>query len=88
MGIYDTLNFTCPACGKETFQQSKAGKCILADYTLNNAPLLTIADIHDDGKNGKLYCVHCSTELELEVRFMVTPRIKSSDNEERNFRTI
>jgi transcription elongation factor Elf1 len=89
MGCYDTLNFACPACGRTVQVQSKAGPCKLADYNLKDAPLMVIADINDEGQRGKLYCQRCSAQLELEVRFAVSPRIKMDlDGDPENFRKV
>lgn len=88
MGCFDTLNFTCPACGKTTSEQSKAGDCGLDNFTLANAPLLVIADINDDGKKGRLYCEHCNAQLELEVRFVVMPRVKDAETTDDDWRSV
>jgi len=88
MGCFDTLNFTCPACGKPTSEQSKAGNCSLDNFTLDNAPLTVIADINDDGKNGSLYCEHCNTQLELEVCFIAIPRIRGAETTDDDWRSV
>lgn len=82
MGMYDELTFQCPHCNETIIEQSKMGECALSTYTLNNAPLLIIADINDEGENNRLYCEHCSTKLELEVKFIVTPKIKIDQEDE------
>jgi len=88
MGMYDTLNFICPACNQVTSEQSKVGECRLAEYNLTNAPLLVIADINDEGERGRLYCGECNKALQLEVRFIVTPRVKGSDPDDDELRIV
>jgi len=80
MGCYDTLNFACPACGKNVAEQSKAGPCNLDDYTLSSAPLSIIASINRYSRQGDLWCPHCNTQLDLEVRFFVTPKVRNTND--------
>ena len=74
MGMYDTVYFTCPSCGKITEQQSKAGPCQLRQFDLKNAPLSIIADLNSDGKNDRLYCNECGIRLLIPVQFSVSVR--------------
>ncbi len=75
MGMYDTLRFTCPACGERTSQQSKAGPCVLGEYELSDAPLPVIADIHQDGEREELYCEHCHKRLRLSVKLAASVQV-------------
>jgi hypothetical protein len=70
MGMFDEVHIQCPRCYEYFIVQSKAGKRTLASYTLDDAPLAIVADIHEDGKNDKLYCQHCKTLLEIRVKFI------------------
>ena len=88
MGCFDTLCFQCPSCAEIISEQSKAGECSLSSYSLENAPLNIIADINYYGKKGQLYCEHCKVQLELEVRFIATPKIKDCDEEDDDWRTV
>ena len=81
MGMYDTLSFTCPVCNSQTSMQSKMGECVLATYTLNDAPLLVIADIHDEGLKNRLFCTQCNKALQIEVRFVASVSAKASGDE-------
>lgn len=74
MGVFDELAVECPVCLKTYVYQSKWGPCELATYTLENAPLSVIADINDDGKQGRLFCEHCGAQLEVPVKFVATIR--------------
>ena len=88
MGMYDTLCFKCPACNKITTEQSKAGDCLLASYSLDNAPLEILTNINAFSKKGELYCEHCETQLELEIRFVAIPVIKEPKQEKTPWRTV
>ena len=80
MGCFDTLCFQCPSCGKETSKQSKADRCMLKNYSLSDAPLSVLADINDEGKEGRLHCEHCGIRLQLEVRFIAAPKISGEED--------
>lgn len=88
MGCFDTLNFRCPSCGVMTSKQSKADRCMCANYSLNDAPLSILADINDDGKEGRLYCECCNVRLELEVRFHAMPRVGGDIEDNEGWRTL
>jgi len=68
MGMYDEVILSCPKCNKLNEFQSKWGACKLERYSLNNAPLPIIADIHYDGQQGALLCDHCGIQLKLDVQ--------------------
>ena len=60
MGCYDTVLVSCPRCGEVGYFQSKGGPCILADYTLENAPQDVLSDVnrhspHECGGCGAFY---------------------------------
>ena len=63
MGMYDKVWVACPKCGKNIEEQSKAGECLLIDYTINNAPLEILVDI--DG--GELYCEPCDHYFRIRI---------------------
>jgi len=88
MGVYDTLRFKCPSCGEVTSEQSKAGDCCLNYFTLKDAPLVVIADIHDDGEKDKLFCEKCNVQLRLVVRFHVEVQIKDDEFVSKVMRTV
>jgi transcription elongation factor Elf1 len=55
MGLFDTVNFTCPDCGSNVEVQSKAGQCCLADISESEVPKTIAEDI-----NGKIVaCNEC-----------------------------
>lgn len=55
MGLPDSIWIPCPQCGTSLEYQSKAGECILADFTLKNAPTEMLIDIEGD----KAWCSKC-----------------------------
>ena len=82
MGCFDTLLFECPSCKAVIEFQSKIHECSVRGYTLKDAPLLVIADANRDGELGDLYCSECGEQLELEVRFVAVPKLKSKKTDE------
>lgn len=54
MGLYDTIYYKCPNCGKETSSQTKIGDCQMRTFELSDEFSL----------NGKILmkdpCEHCN----------------------------
>lgn len=48
MGMFDRVWVDCPKCGQEVEFQSKAGECVLMDYTLETAPPNVQVDLIGD----------------------------------------
>lgn len=67
MGMFDWVRARCPECGGEIEEQSKAGPCILADYTLDNAP----ASVLEDMAREEWFCTACDTRWRVEVQGVV-----------------
>lgn len=63
MSCFDTIKIYCPKCLSIIIEQSKADKCILKEYTLDNAPLKILADI--DGNEYK--CNKCGIWFKIET---------------------
>lgn len=55
MGMFDTVNFTCPKCDSIIGVQSKAGDCTLADIPSEAVPIDVAASIVGES----VYCDHC-----------------------------
>lgn len=72
MGMFDTIHFNCPNCGAANEYQSKIGDCSLRDYSISDAPLLVIADLHDESNKDRLYCSYCNNKIHIRVRFLTT----------------
>ena len=79
MGMFNEVRLICPNCGNGFTYQSKWGECTLERFTLEDAPLSVIADVHDEGNRGRLYCEHCETALELKVRIQTDLVIKGDE---------
>ena len=86
MGMYDTIHFRCPNCTELNFYQSKLGECSLQEFTINEAPLLIIADLHDEAAKDRLYCEHCGNKIHIKVKFAVSISCDSEENG--TFRTV
>ena len=52
MGMFDSVYFTCPKCGKLLEAQSKSGHCTLACFALDSVP----AEIGDDLVGTTIQC--------------------------------
>jgi hypothetical protein len=48
MGMFDTVVVRCPSCGDPAYFQSKAGDCVLASLSLDNASPDVLADLAGD----------------------------------------
>lgn len=77
MGMYDEVRMVCPVCKNPTIVQSKCGPCNLKKYTLDDAPLFVIADIHQDSQHDDLLCSHCGVKLKLIVQ--IKTKLVSAD---------
>ena len=58
MGCFDTVVLRCPECDHINQEQSKAGRQIMATYTLDEAPLEIVADLMRES----LFCEQCGEE--------------------------
>lgn len=45
MGMFDSVWAECPKCHRQVEFQSKAGNCLLEDYTLDKVPLIIADDL-------------------------------------------
>ena len=66
MGMFDSVYVKCAKCGTEVEFQSKAGKCDLENYTINNAPPEILIDI--DKEIG--VCKECGHYNQIHVQVM------------------
>ena len=60
MGMFDSLMVPCPKCGAKVEFQSKAGDCVMAEYTMGECPNVILADLI----GGKEVCA-CGQEMEI-----------------------
>lgn len=56
MGSYNTLVWTCPACGHKNEYQTKAGTCMLTRKPLSAGDIEDVADFVTDAQNGRIQC--------------------------------
>lgn len=66
MGMYDTVHFPCPTCGKRIEDQSKSGDCVLRYTALAETPADVLRGLDVAG-----YCPNCSAAY----RLVITTRI-------------
>jgi hypothetical protein len=61
MGMFDTVLFKCPKCGKQLEEQSKAGECLLEDFSENRVPVVIALSI----VGNDVYCGDCKETFEV-----------------------
>lgn len=63
MGMFDTVTFTCPTslCKTEIHVQSKAGQCLLDNYSSFSVPVEIANDIFGD----IAYCPACKLSFKV-----------------------
>jgi hypothetical protein len=71
MGMFDTVIVPCPECGTEHDFQSKGGDCILATYTLDDAPADVLADVN---RHSPRTCSKCGTVFDVDVVITTRPK--------------
>ena len=64
MGCFDTVVVTCPFCKELIGIQSKAGKCMMEEYDLQDAPLEVLGDI-----NNEVHECDCGASLKVSVSY-------------------
>ena len=55
MGCFDSVMVPCPECGELTEFQTKAGECLLTEYSFEDAPAALLVDVVNEThrcKNG------------------------------------
>lgn len=55
MGMFDRVYVDCPHCGKAVAFQSKAGDCVLDNFTIETAPVEILLDV----MNAPEHCCSC-----------------------------
>ena len=68
MGMFDSVFGNCPFCGGEVILQSKAGSCILADYSIDSVPISIAEDLIEESETFNEICMHCSSKLKVVPR--------------------
>ena len=63
MGMYDTVEFICPACSTPIYKQSKAGKCELACYPQDRVPVAIATQFFGD----VIHCSNCGKHYEIDA---------------------
>lgn len=69
MGMFDRIIFTCPNCKKDIEEQSKAGECLLYEYTQIAVPLSIASDI----LNNEVYCEGCKETFVVTAKDYFPP---------------
>ena len=73
MGMFDRVWIACPKCGNAVEFQSKAGHCLLTDYTDTSAPQEMLRDI--EGDVG--YCEQCGSSVTIDLETTITIQKKT-----------
>jgi hypothetical protein len=70
MGMFDTVLVPCPECGTEEEFQTKSGDCLLATYTLEEAPPDVLGDIN---RHAPATCGKCGTLFGVRLDVKAVP---------------
>jgi len=76
MGMFDTVNLSCPRCGERTSFQTKAGPCVSNNYELAEMP----ADIVDDLQWKNVRCEICDAPIHFKRTLLVVKVEAVSEN--------
>ena len=63
MGMFDSVMVPCPNCGTTNEFQSKGGDCVLATYSLEDAPFNVLGDVN----RWPVSCRRCGAGYRVEV---------------------
>ena len=66
MGCFDSLIVKCPQCKHDIEFQSKAGKCFLNDFSLEDCPTEILGDLHNQTET----CQNCGYGATIKVQTM------------------
>ena len=72
MGVYDTVTIPCPKCGEPYNAQSKGGDCVLAHYTLEEAPTDVLTNVN---RHAPFECDKCGTIFHVELQWHTRPEV-------------
>ena len=61
MGVYDTLHYACPKCGKPGSEQTKSGAPMLRDFDITTLPVEAVAGLNP------FHCGHCGAKLSVKL---------------------
>jgi hypothetical protein len=74
--MFDRVLAPCPECGHKVEFQSKAGKCVLASYDIEEVPIAIAENIDGMVKqcsNCGHYCrIHLSSCVPINVRMTIS----------------
>ena len=68
MGMFDRVWIPCPSCGEKFEEQSKVHDCVLADYTLENAPPEILLDILEHPMDLPYVCEKCGARFQVALK--------------------
>jgi hypothetical protein len=69
MGMFDRIIFQCPKCNQGIEEQSKAGECLLYDYTQDAVPMNIARNI----LNNDVYCENCKETFVIVAKDFFPP---------------
>ena len=70
MGMFDTVYFSCPACGERIEDQSKSGSCMLRYTSLAETPADVLRGLDPEG-----YCPRCACAYRLVITTRVVEEV-------------
>lgn len=73
MGVYDSIDWKCPKCGKRWEAQSKSGPCTLESFTQDAVPM----DVAFDANRHAPFECECGSVWKFDMTNINTPAIVS-----------
>ena len=80
---FDTVYIECPSCDSFIPITTYKGECIESEYSLEEAPLILVAEIHEESKAGRIQCTTCGTYIAIVVKFLAFEK-ELSDQQKSN----
>jgi len=65
--MFDEISIKCPKCGKYFIEQSKAGRCILRSYSLNDLS----TPIAQNLLKSEVYCTNCGARIKFVPEIVI-----------------
>ncbi len=75
MGMFDSFVFTCIFCGKEVYEQTKSGPCMMDTYKFNDPNLPTW--VMESFNDSEIECYECGKRMRIKFDYEVVVKSKS-----------
>ena len=66
----DKVMLVCPECKSFIPVSTYKGDCRDKTYPLDEAPLILVAEVHEESKAGRIQCMSCGMHIALEDQYV------------------